>query len=497
MNTIQRADFCGVFGSRMVMQGAQDRVPEIVDHTNYTINRVREVSLNHKTSVIDSDKTLKAGKVAKADIMDQDPDDFVNKDKAIHGNYFGIYSIVNYLGALSSDVFFLPGKNIRYTENASNPNYKADSQAYSGGESKAYGTATFYDWKAGYVNERKRNNGTSLNKVALASGVYLELTTEKSTGDDLYQKDWGYITGVVELDLINVQPGMGGGFVYAKNVHKTATYSKLSHSTLTALNANAVTRRDFTFNGAEVGWETSGNFIHSTQTIIDDCYNVSGKYKEGDAVPAHYWFIKGSVYVYDQYISAYTGAPNAYSETVDIPLTITAASHGTMKLLNVMPNKYAYYSVHDTKLKEGQKIIINDTEYHLNDPINYWDWYLLTNSEKALFVDETYVTTADCKYSSEDADIIPAGTVMLPTEYNTLKTAHPTVYHVEKQQDVPFEFVYRSSNNMSHDTGYMLTYKVNNPTDWKTWYTKVASANPIADKNQTGGSDMKTDRPIT
>ena len=488
MNTIQRADFCGVFGSRMVMQGAQDRVPEIVDHTNYTINRVREVSLNHKTSVIEDDKTLKAGKVAKADIMDQDPDDFVNKDKAIHGNYFGIYSIVNYLGALSSDVFFLPGKNIRYTENASNPNYKADSQAYSGGESKAYGTATFYDWKAGYVNERKRNNGTSLNKVALASGVYLELTTEKSTGDDLYQKDWGYITGVVELDLINVQPGMGGGFVYAKNVHKKATYSKLSHSTLTALNANAVTRRDFTFNGAEVGWETSGNFIHSTQTIIDDCYNVSGKYKGGDAVPAHYWFIKGSVYVYDQYISAYTGAPNAYSETVDIPLTITAASHGTMKLLNVMPNKYAYYSVHDTKLKEGQKIIINDIEYHLNDPINYWDWYLLTNSEKALFVDETYVTTADCKYSSEDADIIPAGTVMLPTEYNTLKTAHPTVYHVEKQQDVPFEFVYRSSNNMSHDTGYMLTYKVNNPTDWKTWYTKVASANPIADKNQTGGA---------
>ena len=343
MNTIQRADFCGVFGSRMVMQGAQDRVPEIVDHTNYTINRVREVSLNHKTSVIDGDKTLKAGKVAKADIMDQDPDDFENKDKAIHGNYFGIYSIVNYLGALTSDAFFLPEKNIRYTENASNPDYKADSQAYSGGGSKEYGEATFYDWKAGLVNDRKRNNGTSHNKVALASGVYLELTTEKSTGDDLYQKDWGYITGVIELDLINVQPGMGGGFVYAKNVHKVGSYSKHNHNTLTALNTNAVTRRDFTFTGADVEWE-SGNFIHSTQTIIDDCYNISGKYKGGDAVPAHYWFIQGSVYVYDQYISAYTGAPNAYSETVDIPLTITAASHGTMKLLNVMPNKYAYWS---------------------------------------------------------------------------------------------------------------------------------------------------------
>ena len=480
MNTLQRADFCGIFGSRMVMQGAEDRVPEIVDHTNYTINRVREVSLNHKTSVIPSDLSLKTGKTRKDDIMDQDPEDFEDVKKAIHGNYFGIYNIVNYLGALTSDVFFLPGKNIRYTENASNPDYKSDSKAYDGGTSKAYGTASYYDWKAGYVNERKRNNGTSHNKVALASGVYLELTTEKSTGDDLYEKDWGYITGVIELDLINVQPGMGGGFVYAKNVHRVGSYGRQNHSTLTALNDDAITRRDFKYTGGLVEWETSGNFIHSTQTIIDDCYNVSGKYtgevKPGGAVPAHYWFIKGSVYVYDQYISAYTGAPNAYSETVDIPLTITAASHGTMKLLNVMPNKYAYYSTPGTKIGDDKKIVINDVEYHLNDPINYWDWYLLTSSEKSLFVDETYVTIADCKYSSNDENIIPAGTVMLPADYAALKTAHPTVYHVEKQQDVDFDFVYRSSNNMSHDTGYMLTYRVNNPTEWDTWYTKFESA---------------------
>ena len=468
MNTIQRADFCGVFGSRMVMQGAQDRVPEIVDHTNYTINRVREVSLNQKKSVITSDAS--------------DP------DKAVHGNYFGIYSIVNYLGALTSDVFFLPNKDIRVTDNASNPDYKTASKAYEGGSSKAYGEATYYDWKAGFVNERKRNNGTSKNKVALASGVYLELTTEKSTGNDLYEKDWGYITGVIELDLINVQPGMGGGFVYAKNVHKKGSYQYHKHNTLTALNDAAVTRRDFTFDGADVEWETSGNFIHSTQTIIDDCYNVSGKYKGSDAVPAHYWFIQGSVYVYDQFISAYTGAPNAYSETVDIPLTITAASHGTMKLLNVMPNKYAYYSAPGTKIGADKKIVINDVEYHLNDPISYWDWYLLTSSEKSLFVDETYVTIADCKYSSSDANIIPAGTVMLPDEYAAAKAAHEKVYHVEKQENVDFDFVYRSSNNMSHDTGYMLTYRVNNPTEWNTWYTK---ADGTEAKNQTGGTGFE------
>ena len=101
-------------------------------------------------------------------------------------------------------------------------------------------------------------------------------------------------------------------------------------------------------------------------------------------------------------------------------------------------------------------------------------------------MDETYVTTADCKYSINDADVIPAGTVMLPTEYNALKTAHSKVYHVEKQEMVDFDFVYRSSNNMSHDTGYMLTYRVNNPTEWNTWYTKAQGG--ATEKNQTGGS---------
>ena len=468
MNTIQRADFCGVFGSRMVMQGAQDRVPEIVDHTNYTINRVREVSLNQKRST--------AG--------DNDP----STEAYAHGNYFGIYSIVNYLGALTSDVFFMPDKDIRVTDNVTNPDYRTASNAYDGVASKAYGTATYYDWKAGFINDRKRNNGSSKNKVALASGVYLELTTEQSTGTEINQKDWGYITGVVELDLINVQPGVGGGFVYAKNVHKKGSYTQHRHNTLTALNANAITRRDFTYNGADVEWETSGNFIHSTQTIIDDCYSVSGKYKGSDAAPAHYWFIKGSVYVYDQYISAYTGAPDAYSEAVNIPLTITAASHGTMKLLNVMPNKYAYYSAPNTPMEKDQKIVINNVEYKLNDPINYWDWFLLTNAERNLFVNETYVTIADCKYSSDAADVIPAGTVMLPSEYTTAKVNHPTVYHIEKQENVDFDFVFRSSNNMSHNTGYILTYKVNNPKTWNTWYTKVDSSDPVNDKKQEDGT---------
>ena len=485
MNSIQRADFCGVFGSRMVMRGAQDRVPETADFTNYTINRVREVSLNQQHSVIADDLVLKTRGTSE----DEDPDNYEDLDKAIHGNYFGIYNIVNYLGALTSDVHFRENEDKRRTSNT-NITYASTDDTDN----------TYYKWKSKYIKERKRNNGTSLNKVALASGVYLELTTEKGTGDGLWEKDWGYITGVIELDLINVQTGIGGGFVYAKNEHGKPDYTPKKHATLTELNKDAVTRKDYTYSTSDLKeWETSGNFVHSTQTIIDDCYNVSGKYKGDDAVPAHYWYIKGQVYVYDQYISAYTGAPNAYRESVDIPLTITAASHGTMKLLNVQPNRYAFYSSPGVPLALGKKVNINDVEYSKNDPISYWDWSLLSNTEKELFVEKTYVTNDSCKIGDQ---FYPRGYVMLPEEYKTLKDVAkqpenmkvletgddpvPSVQKATKDEngvDVvvkdndgnivyrAFDYVFRESNNLRHNTGYILSYKVNNPLEWDTWYT--------------------------
>ena len=178
-------------------------MPETVDYTNYTINRVREVSLNKKVSRAGDEQGTKGYQ---------------------HGNYFGIYNIVNYLGALTSDVRFDTG--VRTTDNSDAKTYKADIKI--GDNTYKYGDDgyTFYNWKQVHKKDRNRNNGNSHNQVALASGVYLELTTEKSTGKKINQKDWGIITGVIELDLINVQQGIGGGFVYAKNVHGVPTYKK-------------------------------------------------------------------------------------------------------------------------------------------------------------------------------------------------------------------------------------------------------------------------------
>ena len=511
MNTIQRADFCGVFGSRMVMKGAKDRVPEVADNTNYTINRVREVSLNKKAS--------SAG----------DTGEF-----ATHGNYFGIYSVVNHLGALSSDLDFYDAK--RTTDNKDKTKYEADAVIAEGTEAGTYtyGTpsATYAHWKEAFHKDPRRNNGLSHNELALASGVYLELTTEEKDGKTVDTKEWGIITGVVQLDLINVAKGVGGGFVYAKNIHGVRQPSGKTNTLLSDLNltggvsnAPAVTNKSWKYIETDAGasstqeeWQTSGNFVHNSQVIIDDCYNISNRYLMSNRVPAHYWYIRGSVYVYDQYITAHTGSANAFSKNEELPITISAAARNQMKLMDVRPNLYAYYSNYNastntgTKLGDDKKLLIQNEEYYLNTPISYWDWSQLPASERNLFVEETYVTTEKCKIGST---IYPAGMVILPSEYDACETSamidltdddinNPESMVLKIVQDeeghdvvatdskgdpiyVPFTSVFHSSNEMSHDTGYLLTYKMTNPGIWDTWYTEASNTNHVKSQTEASG----------
>ena len=496
MNTIQRADFCGVFGSRLVMKGAKDRVPEVADNTNYTINRVREVSLNKKASIA-SDKNDYDGEFAT------------------HGNYFGIYSVVNHLGALSSDLDFYDA--VRTTDNKDKTKYEANANG------KAYGIASFADWKKQFHKDPRRNNGLSHNQLALASGVYLELTTEEKDGKTVDTKEWGIITGVVQLDLINVAKGVGGGFVYAKNIHGVRESSGNTNTLLSDLNltggvngARAVTNKswkyietDNTASSTQEEWQTSGNFVHNTQTIIDDCYNISNRYLMSNRVPAHYWYIRGSVYVYDQYITAHTGSANAFSKNEELPITISAAARNQMKLMDVQPNLYAYYSKPGTKLGDEQKLLIQNEEYYLNTPISYWDWSQLPASERNLFVEDTYITTEKCKIGST---IYSAGMVMLPEQYvgyynaaedvtidgKSVKAVkkviqdeegHDVVAKDSEGHDiyVPFTSVFHSSNEMGHDTGYLLTYKMTNPGIWDTWYTEASSTTHAKSQTEASG----------
>ncbi len=448
LNTIQRADFVGVWGSRMVLQGALDRVPEKVDYTNYTINRVGEVSLNQIKSEATSE---------------------------IHGNYFGIYNIVNFLGNLTSDVQF---SDVRTTD-TENPDNKPNPDD----------PETYYEWKLARPDKKNRNNATSANMVALASGVYLELTTEEGEGQD--EKKWGYVTGIIELDLINVMQGMGGGYVYAKNEHGVPThhndYNKVN---IIPYNDHARTYRRYTYDATQSGLvkiESSGNFVHNTKTIVDDCFprhNAYGQAEDPETPsPAHYWYIKGFVYVYDQYISAYTGSANAYAESVTIPLTISAASHGKLQLRDVKPNLYAYKDKSGNKLgtDPNDNIIEIDAlgqSYQLGDPIDYWSYRQLTDAQKAQFVPEIYTTIADCRLvpsSGSAAVTVSKGATYLPTDYTSLKSLNTTVTLIKENGDeesVDFDFVFRKGNNLSHDTGYLLTFDIDNPGVWDNYYTK-------------------------
>ena len=444
LNTIQRADFCGVFGSRLVLQGSKDRVADVADATEYTINRVGELSLNQQR--------FKS-----------------NDDSELHGNYFGIYSVVNYLGNLTSDVHFEDPR--RYVENGVT---KVDTKNY-------------YKYKVDHLDKRDRNNGTSYNQVALASGVFLELTSENSTPSN---KIYGDITGVVELDLINVKKNIeGGGYVYARNEH--GLRSEVSHvnTLLSEYNQKngdeALTKKIYTYSSTNLlNHQTSGNFIHKSKRIVDDCYPNNGIYNDGyKKSPAHYWFIKGEVYIYDQVVSAYAGSASAYSKEVKIPLTITAGSNGRLKLLNVQPNLYAYYANDERSTKinaDGVKVDNESMTYYLNDVISWWDWHQLSQNEQKLFVKETYVNVDTCYVGGVK---YPSGTYVLEndasihggdeskTAYQMFLNNHPAVLDNRNNEVTDLTQLFHPSNNIAHDTGYVLTLDMNSPKDWDSWYS--------------------------
>ncbi|MBR4276655.1 MAG: hypothetical protein IKQ32_06780 [Prevotella sp.] len=408
LNTLQRADLVGVLGSRMVLQGAPDRVTDVQDKQNYTINRIGELSLKKTISP--------AGEL-----------DETNKE---HGNYFGIYSMVNYLGNLTSDVLM--------SETRTTDSEDADGKSY-------------HDWKAYNKTNKKRNTATCHNQVALASGVFLELVKEPESGSAT-EKNYGYITGVVELDLINAKAdAIGGGYVYAKNEHGARSDSGETLTTLSPYNTSAGLRtyRMYTYNENSLeDIQTSGNFIHGKKkTIIDDCYphNLAYDVTKSPYSKAHYWYIKGSIYIYDQIINAYTGAPTAYTKETHIPVTITAGAHGQLKLVDIKQNKYAYYNpdgVTPLSASDTIKVNNNSVSFGRNDVISYWDWSQLPATERVLFVDTTYVQIVENEVTAV-----------------ALEPGEGTGWHM--------------SNNISHNTGYVLDFKMDTPPAWNTWYSEI------------------------
>lgn len=437
LNTIQRADFCGMFGSRILLKGALDRVINVADNTKYTINRIGELSLNQ--------------------------DEFyVNGKKYVYGNFFGIYSIVNYLGSLTSDVKFT---DIRVTDN----------EKYKGND---YGqkTATYEAWKQNHINDKSRNIGKSKNIVALASGVYLELLKEQENNDDNKQeKEYGLVTGIIGLDLIDVARGEGGGFVYAKNQHGTRKDTKIEQVTLAASNKGARSNKSYDYDPAESTsrMHTSGNFVNDIKMIVDDCFPGNNNFFGEHASPAHMWYIRGDHYVYDIIISAYTGASQSYDRVAKTSLNVTAGSDGRVELKEIGRNRYALFAgmqYKDKVLTPTDSITIGNNVYYHNEPISYWEWSKLTDEEKSYFTSnpniDTYICNKDLEI--EGGKSYTKGEVITFEEYNEL--AGKTIIN---EENVSAQTYFNISNAVSKDNGFLLTLDISNPAVWDDYYQVI------------------------
>ena len=469
LNTIQRADYCGLKGSRLILNGAEDRAQsnDDADYTKYSINRVGELSLNRNT---------------------------VNGIE--HGSYFGIYNSVNYLGAMSSDYDFfagLTGKPSQRTTDADPGNTKmfADiSRDYIGATSTYTPVSgpikydgehySFFNWKADNYNKDIRNNGSCKNELALASGVFLELKHEPEPGST--ESEYGPIIGVVQLDLLNAAPGEGGGYVYARNNHGTPSFSTQTSyaSILSDDNQGLKTVRGYSYTPAtdapDLGYNgivTSGNFVNPLKTIIDDCYPVADKLDED----AHYWYIKGNVYVHDQLISAYTGMSRAYQAEMSLPLGVSGKTDAKLRLVNILPGLYANPSA-----TEDIKIAYQGIEkkYAAGDPISFWDWYNLPgdDNQKRALQDQFYLSTYVCTQPVRlgNGTVYNSGQSVLKSTYDSFGSTTGTLLEddgVTEMKDENGSSVtgllsgcFSPANEVSHANGYTLTLDMSNPRIW-------------------------------
>lgn len=448
INTLQRCDFCGIKGSRIVLHGAIDRAQDEAeaDYTNYTINRVGELSLN---------QNHQSGQ----------PD---------HGSYFGIYNVVKFLGGVTSDVKFTDAR-------------KTNSEGSEFIPSSGYGTQTYYEWKQAHLSENVRNDGTAPNMIALASGVFLEIVKEL---DNNGNKVYGPVTGVIELDLINASTGEGGGYVYAKNIHGTPHYTPRYADVISDANEGLVTNRAFTYSAASATDEmqTSGNFIHSQpKRILDDCFPESKSFAGSGASPAHYWYIRGEFYVYEQLVSAYTGGADAYSTELNIPLTMAIQGNAKLRLLNVVPGLYAdpsqlpsyQYNADNPELSVSDSVsIVNGAiikKYGQGDPISYWDWYNASTDERSMFVVETGAMVCNTEATINGTKYYPGQTISLAA-YNSIgdetiaKDDEGNDILDDMNQPLSAKSCFSIINEVNNGNGYLLTVDFSNPSKWDDYY---------------------------
>ncbi|MCQ2202478.1 MAG: hypothetical protein MJZ27_10365 [Bacteroidales bacterium] len=268
LNSLQRLDLLTVNDCCFKLYGDEDFATDEINKRKYSLARIGELRMN---STIDATGTYAT--------------DFTTKQSR---NYIGFYNTIHYIGAIVTNDDFRTDKFHDYAGKVGTVSYREKKQEY---------ITNYYNsdkLEAATNTFKQRNYATARNMIGINSGFSLHVENQYYEGDE-HKSYYGPIVGVAEVKLLNVQPGEGGGYVYADNVHAD-TYDKDHPETATFMNESG----NFVFEGVIRPGEDA------KQYIVDDCLPKGFDECGGTLPEQHYWYVIGDTYYYHATLTAFS-----------------------------------------------------------------------------------------------------------------------------------------------------------------------------------------------
>ena len=264
LNSLQRLDLLTVNDCCFKLYGDEDFATDELNSQKYSLARIGELRMN---SSIDASTQYATGELTEVNTR----------------NYIGFYNNIHYLGSIVTNDDFRTAKFHDATGVVDAKTYREKKLEYIDqyhGKPDEVSISTF----------KQRNYATARNMVGINSGFCLRVENQYYEGNER-QTYYGPIVGVAEVKLLNVQPGEGGGYVYADNIHDADNPTFLNES------------GNFVFEGVVRPGEGE------KQYIVDDCLPKGfdeWKSSGGETPEQHYWYVIGDTYYYNTTLTAFS-----------------------------------------------------------------------------------------------------------------------------------------------------------------------------------------------
>lgn len=479
---LHRADVATFTDCCAEMFGAQDFTTLGKAGSEYSINRVGELQMVSSLAYHPSTALVKG------------EEDSENKQMLVHDkyrcrNFLGLFRNVHYMAALKS--------NVKFDDNYHNQDGEyVESDDYI--NHKHHIINKYYDDNTTNLADfQKRNVATAANMIGITNDQRLRVqgVIEQGAKENSY---YGPIVGVVEVKMLTLAMGQGGGFIYALNQHLTdENKEKLTWCQgLTEQDFLHVTG-NFVFPGAKF-LLTQGDPDYNY--MLDDCEPYTKGYDTykseweaaqsrndgfnvNDAQEVHYWYVNGQNFFYDVTVTGITSDSedqpmNFYIDEEDddyrtFPgLTSTSELAIESVVWNLHPKRdddfdcditkdSKVYTLRltldndteiDSEVKDGKEVFSSQTAYVVELP--------RSNSYPKLEDDETEVkpeVKQEYVYATGDVINVPNLGIWLIDAVNNSGRAY---YKEHLEDDHKVDIVVSASDTDSQGTTTTFTYTI-------------------------------------